>query len=154
MSKASVEERRELVLLARAVDGVADFASEGEIKAAVDFYENTGRMPVRDAAVRAASTYARGAVIGYTAELIGEELAAAGLTATAAAVVGAEAGMILGPAGLAAGAVIGAGTVGAAVAVEAVGGALAAAEAGAVGVAAVGEGAALAYGAIVACIVQ
>ena len=124
----------ELAGLACAVGGVATFASfagEDEIAVASDFAADLATHNSLNGAIqRQATGFVRAAIIDMALEFAVEELAAAGLTITAAAVLGVEAGAILGPAGMVVGAVASAAAateVGAAV----VGGAVLAAEVGA-----------------------
>jgi hypothetical protein len=78
-----------LACLATVVGGVVHFA---------------GSRDVGGAALRAGAAAAQGFVMDSAADFVAEELAVAGFSLAAAAVLGAETGMILGPAGMAVGA--------------------------------------------------
>ena len=100
MRSAPRADRADLVSLAKAVGGVAHFVGEGEINQAMGFVADaikTGDIAV--AAGRAGAGAVKGAIISTAAELVSEGLAEAGLTTAAAAVLGAEHGLILGPGG-------------------------------------------------------
>ena len=147
MRAGSKADRKAVVALATAVGGVAHFAGEAELSTVMGFVASAAQTGLDSAVI----SHAQGAVIGAAADFAAEQLAAEGLTLTAAAILGAESGMVLGPVGMAAGAAgavaagVGAGAleVGAAAfeAGAAVGGAL---EVGAAVGAAVEAGAALA----------
>ena len=109
MRSAPRADRADLVSLAKAVGGVAHFVGEGEINQAMGFVADaikTGDIAV--AAGRAGAGAVKGAIISTAAELVSEGLAEAGLTTAAAAVLGAEHGLILGPGGALLGAAAGA----------------------------------------------
>lgn len=91
MRAGSTADCKTLVALATGVGGAAYFAGEEEISTAMGFVAN----------------HAQGAVIGAAADFAAEELAAEGLAWTAAAILGAESWMALGPAGMVVGATLG-----------------------------------------------